>query len=84
METKELLERALSEINSLRRQNEFMAARLDMFDAVMSALHGKPALHEGGFMHPDISREIKSHLDALKGVTATTDVPDRVFTPGKK
>jgi len=38
MDEKELLQRALGEIKSLRKQNELMTARLDMFDAVMSAL----------------------------------------------
>lgn len=63
MPEKELLERALSEINGLRRQNEMMRARLDMFDAVMSALHGQPAREGTGLMSPDIAYEIKKHLD---------------------
>lgn len=62
METKELLQRALSEIKSLRRSNELMTARLDMFDEVMSALHGKPATKNQGLMHPDIGYEIEKHL----------------------
>lgn len=62
MDEKELLRRALSEIQSLRRRNEIMAARLDMFDNVMSALHGQPAHERGGLMSPDIVYEIEKHL----------------------
>lgn len=64
MDEKELLTRALSEIKGLRSRNEIMAARLDMFDAVMSALHGQPARQSGGLMHPDIVYEIEKHLKA--------------------
>lgn len=63
MDEKELLTRALDEIQTLRRQNEVAAARLDMFDAVMSALHGTPAHNRSGAMHPDIAHEIKKYLD---------------------
>lgn len=66
METKELLERALAEINSLRRRNEIMSAKLDMFDNVMSALHGQPARERGGLTSPDIAFEIEKHLTANK------------------
>lgn len=59
---KELLQRALGEIKGLRKQNELMTARLDMFDAVMSALHGQPAHSGKGLMHPDIVYEIEKHL----------------------
>lgn len=66
MNEKELLERALSEINSLRRQNELMRARLDMFDNVMSALHGQPARENNGLMSPDIAYEINKYLQSKK------------------
>jgi len=66
MNEKELLQRALSEINGLRKQNELMTARLDMFDAVMSALHGKPAYHDSGAMAPDIAHEIEKYLSSKK------------------
>lgn len=62
--TEQLLERALIEINSLRNRNQLMAARLDMFDAVMSALHGQPAQQTQGMMNPDIAYDIKKHLEA--------------------
>lgn len=62
MNEKELLERALAEIKSLRRQNELKSARLDMFDDVMSALHGQPAHSKGGLVSPDIAFEIEKYL----------------------
>jgi hypothetical protein len=63
MDEKELLQRALSEIRGLRESNKLMAARLEMFDAVMSALHGQPAHNNKGYMHPDIAFEIEAHLN---------------------
>lgn len=62
MNEKELLQMALMEIKSLRKRNELMTVRLDMFDAVMSALHGQPASNRGGLMSPDIVYEIESFL----------------------
>jgi len=65
MEEKEILERALGEIKGLRRQNEIMNARLSMFDAVMSALHGTPAHEQRGAMAPDIAYEIEKRIKSL-------------------
>lgn len=62
MEEKELLQRALVEINALRNQNEMMQARLDMFDDIMSALHGTPARKMGVVMNFDIVYEIEKKL----------------------
>jgi len=62
---KELLESALNEIQSLRRQNELMKARLDMFDAVMSALHGQPALDRQGLMALDVAYELRKQIEEL-------------------
>lgn len=61
-ETQELLHRAVLEINSLRRSNELMSAKLEMFDNVMSALHGQPAANRRGGMSPDLVWEIEKHL----------------------
>ena len=66
MNEKELLEKALSEIQSLRNQNQLMRARLDMFDAIMSALHGQPAHVHIGLMSPDIAHEIQKHLKSIE------------------
>jgi len=63
-EERKLLRQALHEIQSLRRQRELMSARLDMFDSVMSALHGQPARQGGGLMSPDIAYEIEKYLQA--------------------
>lgn len=65
MTEKELLEYALNEINGLRHQNELMKVRLDMFDDIMSALHGQPAQHKSGLMHPDIAHEIRKYLTQI-------------------
>jgi hypothetical protein len=65
MNEKELLQRALSEIKSLRNRNQLMAARLDMFDAVMSALHGQPARENSGLMSPDIVYEIEKAIATI-------------------
>lgn len=62
MDEKELLQRAVSEIRGLRRERDISNARLQMFDDVMSALHGKPALPQNGAMHPDIVYEIEKRL----------------------
>lgn len=66
MNEKELLERALSEIQQLRRQNELMNARLQMFDAVMSALHGQPAVDRAGGMVPDIAWDIQKRITQIE------------------
>lgn len=66
MEETDLLKRALAEINSLRNQNELMRARLDMFDAVMSALHGQPATHHDRVMAPDVAYDIQRKIDSVK------------------
>lgn len=66
MEEKELLKRAAIEIKGLHKQNELMAARLDMFDAVMSALHGQPATNNRGGLSPDIVYEIEKAIANLK------------------
>lgn len=77
MEEKELLERALSEINSLRNQNQLMRARLDMFDNIMSALHGEPARERLRALEPDIAYEIQKKLASYaqphRTETNTTD-----------
>lgn len=62
MDEKELFERALQEIKNLRSQRALMKARLDMFDDVMSALHGKPGSNQEGLMAPDIVYEIEKYL----------------------
>lgn len=62
-----LLKSAAVEITSLRRQNELMSARLDMFDKCMILLHTTPAYPSQG-MSVDIVWEIEKHLkETYKG-----------------
>lgn len=51
------LKEATFEIRNLRRKNELMGARLDMFDSVMALLH-TPIAQRGGGMSPDLCSEI--------------------------
>lgn len=58
----ELLQYAATEIKSLRRQNELMNARLEMFDNMMAVLHTTPASKYNGGMSPDIVYEIDKYI----------------------
>jgi len=60
-ETKHLFRKAVEEIRSLRRQNELLSARTEMFDAVMCLLHTKPAVQTQG-MGLDVVAEIEHKL----------------------
>lgn len=64
MDTKELLQRAKSEIVSLRNQNEKLNIRVEAIDDMLSLLHGKPGTKTTGAMHPDIVWEIENALKA--------------------
>lgn len=66
MEDKELFQRAREEIRTLRRENEILDAKVSTFDAVMSALHGKPATRSQGAMHPDVLFELEKRLSEAK------------------
>lgn len=57
----ELFNEAAFEIKSLRRQNEIMRARLDMFDAINAMLHTDVARQSQG-MAPDVVYEIEKYL----------------------
>lgn len=56
-----LLTEAKQEIVSLRRQNELMRARLDMFDNIMQMLHTQPA-YKGEGMSPDLVYAIEKFI----------------------
>lgn len=58
----ELLKSAVSEIRVLRRENELMRARLDMFDSLMS-LFNTPPNYRGQGMSPDLTWEIEKHIE---------------------
>lgn len=62
-----LLKSAAEEIKSLRRQNELMSARLDMFDRIFVLLHTSPS-YPGQGMSVDIVWEIEKHIrETYKG-----------------
>ena len=56
-----LLKQAVFEINSLKRQNELMMARLDMFDSINAILHTEVA-RRGGYESPDLVFEIEKFI----------------------
>lgn len=66
MNEQQLLASALDEIRTLREQNKFMAARLDVFDNMLRVFHTVPNYGNSGAMHPDIAWEINKHLENLK------------------
>lgn len=68
MNEQQMLQSALSEINSLRKQNELMAARLEVFDTMMRLFHTQPNFGGGGLMHPDIAWEINKYLEVQNTV----------------
>lgn len=67
-EEQQMLQQAASEIKSLRRQNELMAARLEVFDKCMLLLHTPPAYPSQG-MSPDLVWQIEKHLSEQKPET---------------
>jgi hypothetical protein len=60
-----LLEEAVSEIRSLRKQNELMNARLEVFDSMMAILHTTPAYKSQG-MSPDLAYRIEKFIESRK------------------
>ena len=60
----QLLKSASIEIKNLRRSNDIMAARLDMFDSCM-ALYKTTTYNSCGGMAPDITWEIDGFLDEI-------------------
>lgn len=58
----ELLNEAAFEIKILRRQNELMKARLDMFDAINMMLHTEVARQSQG-MSPDVVWAIEKFIE---------------------
>jgi len=66
----QLLQSAVSEIRSLRKQNELMSARLEVFDNIMRMFHTSPNWGNSGMMHPDIVYEIEKYIES-KGTVNT-------------
>jgi len=61
----DLLKQAALEIKQLRKQNEAMAIRLDMFDKCMLLFTSNPAYTYQG-MSPDLVQQIEKHLENTK------------------
>lgn len=61
-----LLKSAATEIKHLRESNNLMAARLDMFDKMMSLFYTQPNFGNCGGFSPDILWQIEQHLEKTK------------------
>ena len=61
-----LLQQASNEIKSLRKQNELMAARLEVFDTMMRLFHTSPNYGSVGMMSPDVVYEVDQYLESQK------------------
>lgn len=57
-----MFQEAVNEIRSLRRQNELLSAKVDVFDSIMQVLHTSPATKNVG-MSPDVAWQIEKHLN---------------------
>ena len=68
----QLLEQAAFEIKVLRRQNEIMSARLDMFDSINAMLHAQIATRSVG-ESPDLVWEIEKHISSTKAQMPSTN-----------
>jgi len=64
-EENRLLNEASFEIKRLRKENEVMGARLDMFDSIMALLHTDIARKQVG-MTEDLVWKIEKHLEKYK------------------
>jgi len=62
---KQLLQEAVGEIKHLRQQNNYMAARLQMFDDMILLLKTEPASF-GGLQSPDVAYSIENRLAQLE------------------
>lgn len=62
--TIELLHDAKHEINSLRRRNEILSAKVEVMDLLACFLHTQPATREQG-MTIDVAYELERHANEL-------------------
>lgn len=67
-----LLNEAVLEIKSLRRRNEIMSARLDMFDSINAMLHTRIAENSQG-MSPDLCWKIERFVNQKSGPEMPTE-----------
>ena len=65
MELKELLERALDEVTSLRRANEILQAQVHVFESCAAMVNAEPPRRGYGAMHPDVAYELRQRLDGM-------------------
>lgn len=59
-----MVEMALNEIDYLRKVNELMSARLEMFDKMYLLFTTYPAFEKSGGMHPDVAYELRKSIAA--------------------
>lgn len=59
--SKQAVQGAVSEIESLRRQNELMSARLDMFDKMILLFTSEPSFPRTGAA-PDLVYELRKYI----------------------
>lgn len=68
MDTKttiQLLEEVSVEVRSLRRSNELMAARLQVFDSMILIFQTQPQ-YQGRGMSEDVVYKIEKHIESAK------------------
>lgn len=69
-----LLKQAVAEINRLRRNNQLMAVRLQVFDSMVAMFEGSPRNQQGSQMSPDLVYDIEKWIalqqaEPIKGTT---------------
>ena len=80
-DTKDLLNRAIEEIESLRRRNELLSAKVEMIDLFAATLFSKPAMSGQGFA-PDVVFELRRRVSEIEADdTAPADPPNREPAP---
>lgn len=77
-----LLAAARNEILDLRRQNEVLAAKVQVMDLFSLVLNTKPAYHEQAFV-PDIAHTIQRELEGLEREKRRPTAGPAVF-PGEE
>lgn len=65
MKLEEMLIRAKSEIDMLRRENEVLRARVDTMDIMATLLHSVPMHRGSGLASPDIDYEMQKEIGRL-------------------
>lgn len=70
MELTELLKDAANEIQTLRRTNEILAAKVEVMDAFMCVLHTSPAQHVQP-MAVDVAWRLTQKISEIESNTVT-------------